>query len=82
MQAEGQITPGGAEFVVFRSLDEIPAGFGPTVAAVGNFDGVHLGHRAILAAAAAEARTRARGQWRSLSIRTLNNFCVRHGHHD
>jgi riboflavin kinase/FMN adenylyltransferase len=41
---------------VFRSLAEIPAGFGPTVAAVGNFDGVHLGHRTILAAAAAEAR--------------------------
>ncbi len=41
---------------IFRSLAEIPAGFGPTVAAVGNFDGVHLGHRAILAAAAADAR--------------------------
>jgi riboflavin kinase/FMN adenylyltransferase len=41
---------------VFRSLAEIPAGLGPTVAAVGNFDGVHLGHREILAAAAAEAR--------------------------
>jgi riboflavin kinase / FMN adenylyltransferase len=52
----GQLAPDGAGFAVFRSLDEIPAGFGPTVAAVGNFDGVHLGHRAILAAAAAEAR--------------------------
>jgi riboflavin kinase / FMN adenylyltransferase len=52
----GQFTPGGAGFTVFRSLEEIPAGFGPTVAAVGNFDGVHMGHRAILAAAAAEAR--------------------------
>jgi riboflavin kinase / FMN adenylyltransferase len=56
MQVAGQMTPGGAGFEVFRSLDEIPAGFGPTVAAVGNFDGVHLGHRAILAAVAAEAR--------------------------
>jgi riboflavin kinase / FMN adenylyltransferase len=52
----GGPAPGKAGFTVFRSLDEIPAGFGPTVAAVGNFDGVHLGHRAILAAAAAEAR--------------------------
>ena len=41
---------------VFRSLAEIPANFGPTVAAIGNFDGVHLGHRQILAGAAAEAR--------------------------
>ena len=55
--APGQVTPGEARFAVFRSLDEIPAGFGPTVAAVGNFDGVHLGHRAILAAAVTEART-------------------------
>lgn len=41
---------------VFRSLAEIAAGFGPAVAAVGNFDGVHCGHREILAAVAAEAR--------------------------
>jgi riboflavin kinase / FMN adenylyltransferase len=41
---------------VFRSLAEVPAGFGPTVAAVGNFDGVHCGHREILAAVSSEAR--------------------------
>ena len=40
---------------VFRSIAEIPSGFGPTVAAIGNFDGVHLGHRQILSAAAADA---------------------------
>jgi riboflavin kinase / FMN adenylyltransferase len=51
-----KMPPSGGAFVVFHSLDEIPAGFGPTVAAVGNFDGVHLGHRAILDAVAAEAR--------------------------
>ncbi len=51
-----RMSPGGGAFAVFHSLDEIPAGFGPTVAAVGNFDGVHKGHRAILAAVAAEAR--------------------------
>jgi riboflavin kinase / FMN adenylyltransferase len=41
---------------VFASLGEIPSGFGPTVAAVGNFDGVHLGHQEILSGAVAEAR--------------------------
>jgi riboflavin kinase/FMN adenylyltransferase len=40
---------------IFRSLDEIPAGFGPTVATIGNFDGVHRGHRQILAAVVREA---------------------------
>jgi riboflavin kinase/FMN adenylyltransferase len=41
---------------VYRSVQQIPAGFGPSVAVVGNFDGVHLGHREILSAVATEAR--------------------------
>lgn len=45
-------------FAVYRSPEVIPAGFGPTVATVGNFDGVHCGHREILAAVTAEARAR------------------------
>lgn len=40
---------------IYISLEEIPADLGPTVASIGNFDGVHLGHRAILSAAVAEA---------------------------
>ena len=45
-----------SSLTIFHSLGEISAGFGPSVAAIGNFDGVHLGHREILAAAVAEAR--------------------------
>ena len=41
---------------VFRSLEEIPAGFGPTVVAIGNFDGVHRGHCAIVASVRERAR--------------------------
>jgi riboflavin kinase/FMN adenylyltransferase len=33
---------------IFRSLAEIPADFGPSAITIGNFDGVHLGHRHIL----------------------------------
>ena len=41
---------------VYRSVREIAAGFGPCVAAIGNFDGVHLGHREILSSVVKEAR--------------------------
>jgi riboflavin kinase/FMN adenylyltransferase len=40
----------------FYSLDQIPAGFGPSVAAIGNFDGVHQGHQQILSAVVSKAR--------------------------
>ncbi len=41
---------------IFRSLDEIPHGFGPTVVSIGNFDGVHLGHQWLLAEIQRSAR--------------------------
>ena len=41
---------------VFRSAGEIPAGFGPSIAAIGNFDGVHRGHQELLGSVVAEAR--------------------------
>src|SRR3984893_9618506 len=33
---------------IYQSLDEVPADFGPSVLTIGNFDGVHFGHRRIL----------------------------------
>jgi riboflavin kinase / FMN adenylyltransferase len=49
-------TPLHRNLIVLRSVAEIPADFGPTVAAIGNFDGVHLGHQEILSSVVAEAR--------------------------
>jgi riboflavin kinase/FMN adenylyltransferase len=43
---------------VFRSLDEVPRDFGPSIAAIGNFDGVHCGHQQILRTVSAEAQAR------------------------
>ena len=41
---------------LFRGLEAVPANFGPCVVTIGNFDGVHLGHREILSAVVREAR--------------------------
>lgn len=40
---------------IFRSLAEVPADFGPSVVAIGKFNGVHLGHVEMIALAKAEA---------------------------
>ena len=41
---------------IFHKLEDVPAGFGPSLASVGNFDGVHLGHQELLASIQAEAK--------------------------
>jgi riboflavin kinase / FMN adenylyltransferase len=41
---------------IFSSLTELPTGDGPAVVSVGNFDGVHLGHRFLLARVVERAR--------------------------
>ena len=41
--------------MIFRDPAEVPAGFGPSVVAIGKFDGVHSGHRAVIARAQAMA---------------------------
>ncbi|WP_423917610.1 bifunctional riboflavin kinase/FAD synthetase [Frigoribacterium sp. 2-23] len=42
----------------YDSIDAVPAGFGPSAVTIGKFDGVHVGHRAVigLLEEAAEAR--------------------------
>ena len=41
---------------IFRSLEEVPADFGPTILSVGNFDGIHCGHLSVLKEVTERAR--------------------------
>jgi len=43
---------------LFHSLEEVPADFGPSALTIGNFDGVHIGHRRILRRVGEIARER------------------------
>ncbi len=43
---------------IFRSTAEVPADFGPSAVAIGNFDGLHSGHRGIMRQLTSEARAR------------------------
>jgi riboflavin kinase/FMN adenylyltransferase len=36
------------DFRIFHTLDEVPPDFGPSALTIGNFDGLHAGHRHIL----------------------------------
>ncbi|HLV88086.1 MAG TPA: bifunctional riboflavin kinase/FAD synthetase [Candidatus Sulfotelmatobacter sp.] len=42
---------------IFRSLDEVPSDFGPSLVSVGNFDGVHRAHAHVLSEIVNRART-------------------------
>ena len=49
----------------YRKLDDVPADFGPSVATIGNFDGVHVGHQRILTATRDKAKKNA---WQSVAV--------------
>ena len=42
---------------IFRQLADVPPDFGPTIATIGNFDGVHRGHQWVIAEVVARARS-------------------------
>jgi riboflavin kinase / FMN adenylyltransferase len=42
---------------IFRQLAEVPANYGPSIATIGNFDGVHRGHQWVIAEVVARARS-------------------------
>jgi riboflavin kinase/FMN adenylyltransferase len=44
---------------LFEHLDDVPAGFGPSAVTIGKFDGVHLGHRGVIAQLTSLAADRA-----------------------
>lgn len=43
---------------LYRGFGALPDGFGPSVVAMGNFDGVHRGHQAVIRGTLASARAR------------------------
>lgn len=50
---------------IFHQLEDIPADFGPTIVSVGNFDGVHRAHQAVLKDIVQRARAQ---QLRSVAV--------------
>jgi riboflavin kinase/FMN adenylyltransferase len=42
---------------IFRQLAEVPSNFGPSIATIGNFDGVHRGHQWVIAEVVSRARS-------------------------
>ena len=52
----GQLLIAAVPMLIFHKLEDIPADFGPTAVTVGNFDGVHRAHAAVLKEIVGRAR--------------------------
>ena len=50
-----------SELRVFHGLEEVPPDFGPCAITIGNFDGLHIGHRRIMLVHAAHEHAHALG---------------------
>jgi len=61
-------TPPPDKFNVYWNLDDVPEAFGPSAVAIGNFDGVHVGHQQILD----RCRLLAADRWLTPSVLTFH----------
>jgi len=52
----------------WTDLSQIPHGYGPSVVTLGNFDGVHKGHRAVLATVVERARAHGSGGAHAVAV--------------
>ena len=60
---------------IYRSLAELPPNLGPTVATIGNFDGVHRGHQWVIAEVIARAKALSQQQG-AVILSAAKNPCI------
>ena len=64
----GSHWPLGCRVKIYRSLTELAPNFGPSVATIGNFDGVHRGHQWVIAEVIARAQRMTNDGQRTTSL--------------